>query len=98
MTQIFTDEGLCIPVSVIAVQKGNVVTQVSIPTAHEIKQYVTDVSVKSGGSSDLPVGRGARPTSADRRHFFPSGFRFPAGLSELALTIFFLPSRSVPLR
>mmetsp|Transcript_1771 Transcript_1771/g.6903 ORF Transcript_1771/g.6903 Transcript_1771/m.6903 type:complete len:277 (+) Transcript_1771:157-987(+) len=28
MTQIFTDEGLCIPVSVIAVQKGNVVTQV----------------------------------------------------------------------
>lgn len=88
MTQIFTDEGLCIPVSVIAVQKGNVVTQVSIPTAHEIKQHVTDVSVKSGGSSDLPVGRGARPTSADRRHFFPSGFRFPAGLSELALTIF----------
>jgi large subunit ribosomal protein L3 len=32
MTQIFTDEGLCIPVSVIAVQKGNVVTQVSILT------------------------------------------------------------------
>jgi len=28
MTQLFTDEGLCIPVTVIAVQNGNVVTQV----------------------------------------------------------------------
>jgi|TARA_B110000003_G_C16364246_1_gene423965 hypothetical protein len=40
MTQIFTDEGLCIPVSVIAVQKGNVVTQVSILTPHVISQHV----------------------------------------------------------
>ena len=40
MTQIFTDEGLCIPVSVIAVQKGNVVTQVSISTLHVISQHV----------------------------------------------------------
>ena len=39
MTQIFTDEGLCIPVSVIAVQKGNVVTQVSILTPHVISQH-----------------------------------------------------------
>lgn len=28
MTQLFTDEGLCVPVTVIAVQAGNVVTQV----------------------------------------------------------------------
>ena len=35
-----TAEGLCIPVSVIAVQKGNVVTQVSILTPHIISQHV----------------------------------------------------------
>jgi large subunit ribosomal protein L3 len=28
MTQLFTEEGLCVPVTVIAVQAGNVVTQV----------------------------------------------------------------------
>jgi large subunit ribosomal protein L3 len=32
MTQLFTKEGLCIPVTVIAVQAGNVVTQVRLPT------------------------------------------------------------------
>ena len=28
MTQVFTDDGLCVPVTVIAVRDGNVVTQV----------------------------------------------------------------------
>ena len=32
MTQLFTDEGLCVPVTVIAVQAGNVVTQVRTPS------------------------------------------------------------------
>lgn len=32
MTQLFTDEGLCVPVTVIAVQAGNVVTQVRAPS------------------------------------------------------------------
>lgn len=30
MTQIFTDDGLCVPVTVIAVREGNIVTQVRI--------------------------------------------------------------------
>lgn len=30
MTQIFTDDGLCVPVTVIAVREGNIVTQVCI--------------------------------------------------------------------
>jgi large subunit ribosomal protein L3 len=30
MTQIFTEEGLCVPVTVIAVREGNIVTQVRI--------------------------------------------------------------------
>ena len=29
MTQLFTEDGLCVPVTVIAIQAGNVVTQVS---------------------------------------------------------------------
>jgi large subunit ribosomal protein L3 len=32
MTQLFTAEGLCVPVTVIAVQAGNVVTQVRCVT------------------------------------------------------------------
>lgn len=30
MTQIFTDDGLCVPATVIAVREGNIVTQVCI--------------------------------------------------------------------
>ena len=30
MTQVFTEDGLCVPVTVIAVREGNVVTQVRI--------------------------------------------------------------------
>ena len=50
MTQVFTDDGLCVPVTVIAVRDGNVVTQV------RAKYRATEGGARDGRES----GGGAR--------------------------------------
>lgn len=57
-----------------------------------------DTSATSCGSSGRRVDDGARPTSADSPAFYPSGFRFPAGLSELKLTIIRLLSPTLQVK
>ena len=60
MTQLFTDEGLCVPVTVIAVQAGNVVTQVRTPS--------TTRDFSSSSARLLDFARLARVASSrDRR-------------------------------
>ena len=60
MTQLFTDEGLCVPVTVIAVQAGNVVTQVRAPS--------TTRDFSSSSARLLDFARLARVASSrDRR-------------------------------
>ena len=60
MTQLFTDEGLCVPVTVIAVQAGNVVTQV--------RTLSTTRNFSSSSACLLDFARLARVASSrDRR-------------------------------
>jgi len=54
MTQVFTDDGLCVPVTVIAVRDGNVVTQV------RAKYRATGFGARDGRE-----GTGARGASND---------------------------------
>lgn len=64
MTQLFTDEGLCVPVTVIAVRDGNVVTQVrEMPPIHRENQRETPWSRArvAGGPAFRGVRKG-RPT------------------------------------
>ena len=68
MTQLFTEEGLCVPVTVIAVQAGNVVTQVRPPTANTI------ASRAFRAPRDVPARRARSRPSRSRGARSP-GFR-----------------------
>ena len=68
MTQLFTEDGLCVPVTVIAVQAGNVVTQVRPPTANTI------ASRAFRAPRDVPARRARSRPSRSRGARSP-GFR-----------------------
>jgi hypothetical protein len=63
MTQIFTDDGLCVPVTVIAVKDGNYVSAVSLFVA--FKNFISTgnpgvfLGVKNGGGAQIAEGHSA---------------------------------------
>ena len=78
MTQVFTDDGLCVPVTVIAVRDGNVVTQVrekyranagwpsqgsAREGARDAANDSTDARAREGWTTGSMDGRGARDAS-----------------------------------
>ena len=63
MTQIFTDDGLCVPVTVIAVKDGNYVSAISLFVA--FKNFISTgnpgvfFGVKDGGGAQIAEGHSA---------------------------------------
>ena len=73
MTQVFTEDGLCVPVTVIAVREGNVVTQVRIRGNFFVcvcarARAVASVSLDPTADSFIhsPWNHSRRPSTCDR--------------------------------
>ena len=73
MTQLFTEEGLCVPVTVIAVQAGNVVTQVRhLPRSGLERERISPAKPAKRRARD-PNASSARATrAANRRVLSPA--------------------------